>query len=367
MVGTNNLLTSDTANVVVQWIHWTDLFQSRAPEGPSPQLEQRRIALPLDDVLRFVQSRDGQEVLFAGHLGLRNRGLRLSPDMDSELGSIQGETLLLLNVAVSPVSDLVTLTAPEFGSVWDLRRGRELSRFRPQEKLHLEGEIVARSVPSFSPDGRLLLVMSSEGAVMRSTVNGKPIYRLADNDRIVAALFSPDSRFLLTEESQTDLRGAGQLTVWDVTSGKRIDRFDEPIGSATVMAFSPDGREIAFGGFSLMWAMTLNAIVSSAQGPPEVKLRIWDPSAATVRRFGRPQAEGDGQTGGVSAVTYSGDGHLLAKGGREGSVEIWSVANEVLEHRYDLDSGTIWSLEFEPHATQLLVGSQKGVHILDYS
>jgi WD40 repeat protein len=130
--------------------------------------------------------------------------------------------------------------------------------------------------------------------------------------------FSPDSKMLAIEgcEKTNELEGCTQSTVklLNVANG-------QPIGQITTspasIAFSPDGKTLAFG---------------NSDG--SVTLRV----VATLQMIGQPLRTSD--TGGISNLIFCPDGKILASGsgvgsnGDGGPINLWNVASQKL----------IWSL-----------------------
>jgi WD40 repeat protein len=103
------------------------------------------------------------------------------------------------------------------------------------------------------------------------------------------------------------------LVLWDVDSGKRMDRFGNVAGPVMGIALSPDGR-----------------ILACATFPGS--LRLWDiASGRQVRSLPCP----------VPAIplAFSADGRILATSGTDKSVRLWEVATGLERCRFTGDRG----------------------------
>jgi len=117
-----------------------------------------------------------------------------------------------------------------------------------------------------------------------------------------AVAFSPDGKMLAMGDE------AGELMLWDATTGKLLRTLTGHRSAIMTMAFSPDGNYLATGG-----------------SDPHVK--IWDVSTNwAIMNL-------DGYQGTVLDIAYSPGGNQLATAGEDGLIRVWdmtSMATEVL-------------------------------------
>jgi WD40 repeat protein len=167
--------------------------------------------------------------------------------------------------------------------------------------LHTLGQVKATCL-AFSPDGRWIAV-NDEGIRQVTKVviwdartghSGRPLD--AGATALHGLAFSPDGR--LVAAISRDLR----LRVWDVMTCQRLWSKPAHLGWAGAVAFSPDGQQIATGGFG------------------EDGLKIWD--SATGRRVSTLP----GRPGFASSIAYSSDCRFLASGSTDKTVRIWDLA-----------------------------------------
>jgi WD40 repeat protein len=221
------------------------------------------VAFSPDGRLLAVVGKDGRITLW------NTRTLR----SEGELRGLRADAQAL---AFSPDGRLLAaaeaLFEPPRMRVWDVRR-RELTRFRAAGRVAMlafspdgrwiaaetgfgaevfdarsgklvewvKTEVASRSV-TFSPDGSLLVIGTSDGtALFFSTADwqrvGRPIE--AHTARVTSLAFSPDGRVLASAGAD------GTVAVWDVETRKPIGTplTLEPETFASV-AFSPDGSQL---------------------------------------------------------------------------------------------------------------------------
>jgi RNA polymerase sigma factor (sigma-70 family) len=199
-----------------------------------------------------------------------------------------------------------TLLATETSRIhrWEVATARELPT--------LEVEGIDSRNPSWclpSPDGRTLLVWSMGGqpppVLLVDAANGKVRHRLqVARGQPSRQAFSPDGRTLAIEE------GGGNVTLWEVASGRRRGRF--PLAEMIVgAAFSPDGRFLAV-----------------AEGR-DSSLKLWDLVT------GRLAARSQGDHGRMESLAFSPDGSRLAVAGYSPTVLIYDVAEMIGKKKFD--------------------------------
>jgi WD40 repeat protein len=195
---------------------------------------------------------------------------------------------------------------------------------------------------AFSPDGQLVAILSP-GLELWDTANRAHPQRLAytHGDVVMPGIpaFSPDGRVLATA-------GGGSGVLWNVADPARLTqvaRLPGP-GGTGVLLFSPDGR-----------------VLAAADNGTVILWNVTDPARAT--RI----ATLTGQAGGISALSFSPDGHLLASGSVRGTVDVWNLAGPARATRLATltgQAGGISALSFSSGGHLLASASDQGTVVV---
>jgi WD40 repeat protein len=206
---------------------------------------------------------------------------------------------------------------------------------------HSKGPELVRSLPCapplkkdwtlFSPAGQCLYVFSPNGEVQVYDVNTlKP-------KRSFNIPASPNARFYRVSPDQRWLAGRanGELYVWDTASGETVGEiryFDAMSNSRDLAVFSPDSRLLAF-------------------PTDEREVKLWDTETRQIVRTLAPHPWR------VYAISFSHDGRYLASSSWAGDVRIVEVATgrETVPPLYGHGSG-VHGHGFSPDDTTLVSG-----------
>jgi WD40 repeat protein len=126
--------------------------------------------------------------------------------------------------------------------------------------------------------------------------------------RLWAASFSPDGKWLATAAGQSSPRDeprVGELAVWDTATGRK-KRLLRQGATARAVAWAPNGRFIAMGGFDG---------AAKLVGPDDGNTVALLPA--------RP--------GGVNALAISADSKIVVEGGLDGTVALWEAGGKESE------------------------------------
>ena len=187
---------------------------------------------------------------------------------------------------------------------------------------------------AMSPDSRLLAASGTGGIITLWQVESGNQFRIIDTkcDNARCVTFSPDGQQLVAScvfKSSNVERS--QLRRWNVETGEELD----PIGDATAdwLAFSPDGKNLASGG----WEKTV---------------RLWQLEPPYEC------SELPGHTDVVFHGAISPDGKTLATGSWDGTIRLWQIptGEELLVLRSP-DGQLVWNVAFAPDSRTLAVGS----------
>ena len=212
--------------------------------------------------------------------------------------------------------------------LWDIGLGKELWSITHEES--------AKSI-TFSPDGMLVathvasdlanvlrvedgttiaLDLGTDAWVRRNT-RKPPAQHTSEGGRVG---FSPDGKYLISLGTNNTIR------VRNIETGANVKTLTSTGGYTKTMGFSSEGDYL---GISIM---------------PENTIKLWgEDTIALFRHEIR-----------VMGAEISGDGTLLATGGRDKKVRLWDVKTEKLHQTLSGHIGPIQALAFSPDGTVLV-------------
>ncbi len=190
----------------------------------------------------------------------------------------------------------------------------------------------------YSPDGTLLAVAGAMGIWLYDAQSGKELHLLLGNtENLNGISFSPDGK---------TIAGISRLSVrqWDVASGLHLGKLTSHSGYS--MAYSPDGKLIAIGGYD--------------GGANDVIYLLDAESAERLHVFGKHK-------GRITSVSFSPDGSMLISAGRDGYIHLWDVVSR--SHLWTFkrqkilrshNSG-VTSVKFSPDGQIIASASENGI------
>lgn len=262
-------------------------------------------------------------------------------DVSSEkvLYELKGHTDEINSVAFSPVENIIASSSGDKTvKLWDANRGEELHT--------LAGHNQWLKSVSFSPDGKYLVSNAyEEPSRLWDVASGQELRKF--NNGNVDLKFSPDGRTLASGYFGGTV---ATISLWDAASGEELSKlegapnFTNDHGTSGFVpmdvAYSPDG--------------TILASKSLYTG-----IILWDISAREELRTIQPNEED------TYHILFSPDGKQLASASSK-AIEVWNTATGELIHTISLGidpqviDTPINSLVFSPKGDILATGGEQG-------
>jgi len=152
---------------------------------------------------------------------------------------------------------------------------------------------------AWSPDGSQLASCGDDGSVcLWQASDGRLQASLQGHSGIVMSVaWSPDGTRLASGGGGS---GSGEISIWDIQSGKRLLRWNEPNAIVDALTWSPTGEVLISG---------------SSDG----NLRWWD------IQHGKCLVLRQGHQGAVQSLRASPDGQRLASCGDDSIIQVWNL------------------------------------------
>jgi hypothetical protein len=199
------------------------------------------------------------------------------------------------------------------------------------------GEPDAVLAADLSPDGSMLALGGPDGVVrVIDVADGSDLHRLTPHtDWVTAVRFSPDGAMLATADR------AGGAFVWEAWTGREFHRLPGLGGPATAIAWRGDSNLVGFAtdaGPIAVFDMERGDRISNQSLHGGVLAATFQPDGRllTAGRDGRARIGdvGGGETAGwasigdlATAVASSADGTMIAVGGLDGIVRLFTVGD----------------------------------------
>lgn len=184
----------------------------------------------------------------------------------------------------------------------------------------------------FSLDGDLLAVATNIGVWLYDANVGAEIALLNDKPRNIRTIaFSPDGKTLATGGWSRE----GAIQLWNIDTATQVSIMGKGIGSVGMLAFSEDGKTLAS--------------VGSSQG---LRFHVWDvDTGLEVSHFKGQQNNFNFD---VLAISPN---HRFFTGAGGKKVFLWDTETQTLKHTIKGDNDSASALVFSPDSKTLIIGS----------
>jgi len=233
--------------------------------------------------------------------------------------------------------------------------------YNPQVKKALDINLVHTFVHStvvccvrFSADGRYLATGCNRTTQIFDVQSGAKICVIADESTpksadlyIRSVRFSPDGKLIATGAEDHKIR------VWEIAKKRLCHVFEGHDQEIYSLDFSNDGRYIV-------------------SGSGDKTMGIWDLSDTSSRMITIDTPAGSpvnqNQDAGVTSVSISPDGSMVAAGSLDSVIRIWEISSGVLLDSLRGHRDSVYSVAFTPDGKGIISGSlDKSMRLWDLS
>jgi WD40 repeat protein len=236
-------------------------------------------------------------------------------------------------LAASPDGNILAAVGYTGVELYDLASGSEL-RSIPEAAAHTTA--VSSGYLAFTPDSATLAVVVGDVVKLYAVASGEETETIVTNGAFIIAI-SPDGKSLYAGG------WSGEITVWDLATGRKVRSFGEPSRGANRMTLSPDGSMLASAGtFTepiVLWETATGRQLHSFSGPTnnvtclafspdgrilaaassDVTITLWDTAT------GEMLTSLVGHTRAAESIVFSPDGAILASSSYDDGVYLWGL------------------------------------------
>jgi eukaryotic-like serine/threonine-protein kinase len=212
--------------------------------------------------------------------------------------------------------------------VWDVALTRQIQEFETPG-IAVDDPVSSRKAVGFSPDGKHLAILGTDGVAIRETTGWSIVKELRSATAPVA--FSADGRFLFTGCTNG-------MQLWTPTDWScRV--LTGAFATGNGFALTPDATTLA------CYFTRTDEVGALAQA----RIEVWD-----VRTGAKREMEVSQRT---LSLAISSDGKWLAYGNDRGEVGLWDLPAWVLAEKFKAHRGMVYALAFSPDGKRLATGA----------
>jgi len=321
-------------------------------------------------------SPDGHEILTAGDDSIaRSWDAGTGPSLRLFAGGVGG----LAGVAFSPDGQYILTAQGNTAWLWETATGQMVRVYSGHTK-----DVTSLA---FSPDGQYVLTGSYDHTVrLWGAQTGQPLRVFTGFPvGVVSVAFSPDSR-LVAATGPGGLAGSflasGTTYLWDAATGQQIASFEigpskEAADPLSVLAFSPDGKNLLIRGFdtavSLVDIRTGRELRTFAGHTTYVRSGAFSPDGRSVltgsedktarlwdTQTGREIRQFTDQTSTILSVAFSPDGKYVLSGHDDSTARLWDAQTGQPLRQLIGHTAGVTSVAFSRDGKYVLTGSRDG-------
>ena len=179
---------------------------------------------------------------------------------------------------------------------------------------------------AWSPDGTRLASAGADGIDVWDAAQRTRMWHIGQPSEYYGAIaWSADARFVAATVRD------GKLKIREAANGKLFKTVEMPFKECSTLAWSPDGRNLAFG--------------------VDRRIYLWDAVSFAARKIL------DGHADRIRCLAWSPDGKQLASASDDSSTKIWDIArgeeiNTLLGH-----ATSVYSVSWSPDGKRVVTGS----------
>jgi WD40 repeat protein len=240
--------------------------------------------------------------------------------------------------------------------LWDVDTGRERNA--------AEGHYGPISLLRFAVDNKTLISGGFDRSILWWDMAAQtPRRRFTwTTDSFSGFALSPDGNMIAVADINTD-----EMFLWDIGTGKAAKLTGKKAGRIQTIAFSPDGRLLASGGYNRaiqVWDVRQGKAIREIQGNPRLGGLLFSPNGKTLASgsplrlwdavSGKERSNFDNQAGGDFPLAFSPDGKQLVSAndppGRhvQPLVRLWDATTGKEFCRYNGHRTVIGAAAFSP-------------------